>query len=93
MDITSTLSRLVTSLLPADKAALVHHHVLRADAPLQVYFSAARASALSGAGAAGGAGGVGVVARLAGERAGRGRGWGPRERLRGAGKGDLVEGV
>ncbi|KAM3427003.1 hypothetical protein MY1884_002401 [Beauveria asiatica] len=52
MDITSTLSHLVSSLLPADKAAFVHHHVLRADAPLQVYFSAARASALSGAGAA-----------------------------------------
>ncbi|TQV99707.1 hypothetical protein IF1G_01922 [Cordyceps javanica] len=52
MDVTSTLSHLVTSLLPADKAALVHHHVLRADAPLQVYFAAARDSVTRGAGAA-----------------------------------------
>ena len=51
MDITSTLSHLVTSLLPPDKAALVHQHVLRADAPLQVYFAQARASVTRSAGA------------------------------------------
>lgn len=44
MDVMSTLSHLVSSLLPPDKAALVHQHVLRADAPLQVYFGAARKS-------------------------------------------------
>ncbi|KAJ4144936.1 hypothetical protein LMH87_003803 [Akanthomyces muscarius] len=50
MDMTSALSHLVTSLLPPDKAAFVHHHVLRADAPLQVYFAAARASVTHSAG-------------------------------------------
>ncbi|OAA67539.1 hypothetical protein ISF_03715 [Cordyceps fumosorosea ARSEF 2679] len=52
MDVTATLSHLVTSLLPAEQAAFVHTHVLRADAPLRVTFSAARASALRGASAA-----------------------------------------
>ncbi|KAJ6779676.1 hypothetical protein PWT90_02724 [Aphanocladium album] len=51
MDVTSTLSHLVSSLLPPDKAALVHHHILRADAPLQVYFAAARKSVTRSAGA------------------------------------------
>ncbi|ATY60786.1 hypothetical protein A9K55_006609 [Cordyceps militaris] len=51
MDVMSTLSDLINSLLPADTAALVHHHVLRADAPLQVYFAAARASVTRSAGA------------------------------------------
>lgn len=50
MDISSTLSHLVTSLLPPDKAALVHHHILRADAPLQVYFGQARDSVTRSAG-------------------------------------------